>query len=235
MKKFIITGQLLIILVMVSTMQFGQSVEKEWLISPHSVDFDSTPPVVSILPNQSPYEYTDSNGAFDDEGNLLFYIIDAQVYNNTSNFVGLLLEANSGYSLPIRETNIVPVPGNNNQFYVIYSFGRAYEGQDLLYATIDCSGNNCSILNNANLLSHYVYGNNNGVAVSRLFSDNTRRMYLASNDYIKRFEIRSTGIIFQENLLVYPNDYGLASYDFDAVQLELSNDCSKLAWVALII
>ncbi|PJB60022.1 MAG: hypothetical protein CO098_00285 [Bacteroidetes bacterium CG_4_9_14_3_um_filter_41_19] len=235
MRKSLIFVQLVIIYLVQNLPLFGQGVENDWVLYPNIVKFNTSPPVISSLPNISPpYGYTDSNGAFDDAGNLLFYIVDSYIYDNASTFVGLLLEANTGYSLPIRETNIVPVPGNNSQYYVIYSHGMVYEGQDLLYATIDFTNGTCTIINNANLLNHYTFGNNNGIAVSRLFSDNTRRMYVASNDFIKRYEISSSAITFEENILVYPNTYGLTSYDFDAFQLEISNDCSKLAWGSIL-
>lgn len=236
MKKFILT-QIIITFLMSYNYSFGQTVEYSWILYPNIVDLNSTPPVVAVLPNVTPPydEYTDSNGAFDDNGNLLFYLIDSDIYDNTSSYIGYLQGATSGYTLPLRETNIVPVPNNNNKFYIIYSLGNILYGQDLLFATIDCSGGTCSIVNNGNLLNHYEYGNNNGVAISKLLDNDTRRMYLASNDYIKRFEITSSGITFVENILSYPNTYGLYSYDFDAFQLELSNDCSKLAWEVYLI
>jgi hypothetical protein len=233
MKKSLIFVQLIIILLLQTSSNFGQSVEKDWVLYPNIVKFNTSPPVISSLPNISPpyvSEYTDSNGAFDETGNLLFFIVDTKIFDNTGTLVGYLLDANAAYENPFREINIVPVPGNSSQYYIIYSLGKPFLGQHLLYATIECTNGTCTILNNANLLSQHSAGDHNGIAVSRLFSDNTRRMYLASYDFIKRFEISSTAITFEENILTSPNTYGLIDREFETFQLEISNNCSMLAW-----
>ncbi|PJB58262.1 MAG: hypothetical protein CO098_09575 [Bacteroidetes bacterium CG_4_9_14_3_um_filter_41_19] len=236
MRKLYYSSLILMVLLINASWLFAQSVETNWILYPHSVNLNSSPPAVTNLPGANPNTttpYVDANGAFDQNGNLLFYIVEESIYNSSGASVGYLDFNDGSFSLPMRETTITPVPGNINKFYVIYSFGRSFTGQDVLYSTIDCSNGNCTIINNGNLLNHSTAGNINGIAVSRLFSNNTRRMYLASYGSVKRFEISSSGISFVENILAEPNSYGLGGYDFDAFQLEISNDASKLAWGAL--
>lgn len=224
---------ILLFIILNSFWTLSQSIENKWVLYPHAVNFNEVPPEVMVLPGANPNyngEYADANGAFTQDGELLFYLLDRELFNGNGDYFGYLAPYSVGFSYSMRETYIVPVPGSNTRYFIIYGMCRVLSGVELLYATVDCENGTCSIVNNGNILNFTGAGNVHGLAVSRLYEDNTRRMYYATYGYIKRFEISPQGITMVETILGVPNQYNVEEDDFHTNQLELSNNGSKLAW-----
>ncbi|MEA2163704.1 MAG: hypothetical protein QOK37_1831 [Thermoanaerobaculia bacterium] len=116
------------------------------VIPPYSINMMGSSPQSSPIPAATAGTHNLSNGAYDANGTLLFYIKDLNVYmGSNSQLKGHLpIPANSGgamWTYEGAETEVVPIPGAEfcNRFYVVYTVGApgGAFGYCLLYATID--------------------------------------------------------------------------------------------------
>jgi hypothetical protein len=143
----------------------------------------------TILPNQVKFSYTSSaptsssitapsggvpagaqNGAYDESGNLLFYVVAGNVYNASGVSVGTLPTAsymayiNPQYQLinvnafENNEIAIVPVPGTCRSYYIIYAIdGQPYGMPStsfrpcLMYTTVTWTSGGVSVTPTSNL------------------------------------------------------------------------------------
>jgi len=130
----------------------------QWIIPNKKINFSTnsistiTPPNISsvIISNVA-------NGAYDQNGNLLFYVYNSQVFNAQGTFIKDLsyfrVNNTSNHSHDLSgeinyEIAIVPVPNNCNKFYVIHTVnqvqgdptnGAIGMGTALFYTTVDCT------------------------------------------------------------------------------------------------
>ncbi len=192
-------------------------------LPPYMVNVSGASPSISTVSGASAVQYKVSNGAYDANGNLLFYIKDGSVYTNTSTFIGGIFIASNqaGHS---HEIAVVPVPGQCKKFYIIGFINDLYTCK-LHYSTIDCTPTTPTITYHTTLSTPLLSdgGQNNGIAVSKLIGiTNTRYLYTATYNYVKKWIISSTGISLSSTANRVNNE------TFSPSELELSQDGSKL-------
>lgn len=230
-----------------------------WTTPPYKFNLNPATPMRSTLPGLiSPLDpYGVANGAYDQNGNLLFYVKGNNVYGS-SGFtpVGKL----GGYNLSdcyyrrntvSSEVAIVPIPGSCRQFYVIYGMASISDGYVMLYCKVDCSGSTPVVINWRNVQVScppnplilepegffIAFGSlmHNSFAVSKIYTGTgaTAKRYLFSTfwDGINRSIISNTGIT-GPILIANSKQLGLNMFfDYDGSEAELSWGSNKYAWI----
>ena len=213
-KKLIVS----FILMLISSIAFSQA--NKWVVFPYIVDFAQDTPEVTELPNTSEGGgYSD--GIFDGNGNLVFYMTGNGIYDSDGNNIK---EINK---LDAVEAAIVKKPGTDNVYYVIYNHTEPM--YDLYYHYCEVTitpegviaGTEIHIKNGAD------FGGNYGrfaVSPPSLYNGN-QYLYITGYGFIERYSITNSGI---EYVQTYNHDL----HD-DPSELELSYDGSKLMWVSI--
>lgn len=113
---------------------------------PFALGVTSTPASIGALYSGAPTGGVKvvSNGAYDVNGSLLFYVDDGEVFDPSGTLVGSLGIHSGKYEWGA-EVGIVPVPGECKKFYVIYSLNDNLS-PILGYVIVDCSGTSPSII-----------------------------------------------------------------------------------------
>lgn len=204
MKK---SGLLILLIIMSMKMSIAQM--NYWTMPPFKFNMTTAIPTSTALPGGASV-YSVSNGAYDENGNLLFYVHNSEIFNSLGVSVGSLI----GYTCstpPIgafasTQVEIVPIPGTCNKFYVLYSMYEDMGFSRLFYLTVDCSTGSPVIISDPNACGGIQpfttghYGNMNvAFAVSKIYtgSGSTAKRFLLSvdsNGEILRSEISATGI-----------------------------------------
>ncbi|ABG60028.1 T9SS type A sorting domain-containing protein [Cytophaga hutchinsonii] len=177
-------------------------------------------------------EYAVSNGAFDENGNVLFTVTDDEIRNAAGISVGTLanytlLPEGHFYGTLGKEISIVPVPGSCRDFYILYlKYGSSIWHQSvyLLSAKVSVSiAGVVTIVNNGTVVG-MTGGNFMSFAVSKLNSiDNTRNLFAIGDYILKKYTISSSGISAETSILsVTPSATKV---------LELNDNGDKLAWI----
>ena len=248
MKTIKIT--LLAFLTMVSANVFSQM--KTWTTPAKKWNMTITTPTSTSLPGGAS-TYSVANGAYDEAGNLLFYVQNNNIVDASGSSVGDLGFYNSAtcyeqYELLNGEIAIVPIPGTCKEFYVIYGMSNAYFSP-LLYIKVDCSSGSPSITYNGSVYVSCPYytgyvnqafpiANHGGLdntafAVSKVYTGagaTAKRFLLSvSSTGIVRSEISSSGIS-SGSVTASSSNLSLTSADFDGIEAEISWGSNKFAW-----
>lgn len=236
-----------------ASLLFGQM--NYWTTPPYRFNMNpSTPSRTNIPPGFSSYEV--SNGAYDQNGNLLFYTIGNSLIDANGNDFGSL----GGYNLDNcderyghlqAEVAIVPVPGSCSRFYVIYGMDNPVGDCILLYVTVDCSTYIPSVtyskmtsvycppdppyyagegflIPGAGGLDHVSF------AVSAIVqgegANAQRYLYTTSMEGIYKYIITATGI--GSGIVTAPlSQLGLNYDNFEGLEAELSWNRDIFAWI----
>ncbi len=220
--------------------------------------FLTTSPLYSGAPTTDAYSL--SNGAFDVNGNVLFYIKDENVFNASGVIVGQLGggyiggSCTGGYLLQtLREVAIVPVPGSCNDYYAIFIKTSPNSGSYAFYTKINvtagvvkvtnASGPYSNTCNGVFFSGYQAFGIGacgdipGGIAVSKIVSGSgstaKRYLYVAGGtSYVSTNSITKYDIT--NTGIANPFAFGtigtLVGTDYGTMELELSPDGSKLAW-----
>jgi len=106
----------LIVFILLSTPLFSQD-HGSWVIPPYQIDFYDSGPVVSTISSGSnPFHV--SAAAFKNNGELLFYVKDHEIYDENTNYIGSLTESASMQY----EMEIINVPGQSDSYFIIYGW-----------------------------------------------------------------------------------------------------------------
>ena len=194
----------------------------QWVIPPYVIDFSGANITTSNLTAAPPASYSGANGQFDENGNLLFYVIDDQILDPAGNVVTHISTVNSGPGS--RNHIIVPVPEVCDEYFVIYHYpGAGGLSSDLFFTKIEVSPGSVSVANNqVNIQFGTGSFETNTYAVSPLRPDRTRFLYNSSYNLTQKFVISQTGITFSSSTS------NLAGFQ---AELDLSHDGTKLALV----
>jgi len=258
MKKNVLYQVILVLALILHSSAFAQM--NYWTTPPYKFNMNSTEPFRSTLSNIiSPLEpYGVANGAYDQNGNLLFYVKGDKVYGPTGYTpIGKLggykvADCDLRFTTISSEISIVPIPGSCKLFYVIYGMLNVQTGYVLLYCKVDCSGASPVVINNSTVEVscppdniHYLepegffitYGAvmHNSFAVSKIYTGTgaTAKRYLFSTfwDGINRTIISNTGIT-GTILIANSKQLGLNMFfDYDGSEAELSWGSNKYAWI----
>ncbi len=215
------TISFLLCLLLAHTLLQGQM--NYWAFPPSKVTVNVASPTVSNLTNPvgSVATYVAANGAYDENGNLLFYVKGQVIYNASNTQVGILNFYEDSYpctglssctnELSSKEIAIVPIPGTCEQFYVIYHLGGLYT-TNVIATKVNCDsgspvvdngtpvypwiqGGNCYAGTTCPLNEQSgIGGANDGLAVSKLQSNNTRYLFVVNGYQLKRHTISASGI-----------------------------------------
>ncbi|MCC7332880.1 MAG: T9SS type A sorting domain-containing protein [Flavobacteriales bacterium] len=236
-------------LLMLTSYTFAQ--QKIWTTPPKKWNMTTSTPTSTSLPGGAS-TYSVANGAYDEAGNLLFYIQDNSVVDASGSSVGNLpnyypnSDCSEAYEILGGEIAIVPIPGTCNEFYVIYSKDNAVGYSPLLYVEVDCSGASPSItyngkvytgcsgyVNQAFTIANHGGSDNTAFAVSKVYTGtgaSAKRFLLSvSSTGIVRSEISSSGI--SSGTTTTYTTLGLTAYtDFNGIEAEISWGSNYFAW-----
>jgi hypothetical protein len=197
---------------------------------------NTNPPTRAAIPFAWGSSYACSNGAYDANGNLLFYVQDLYVLSATSGVVGYLPTYSGtgvAFNIPAPEVEIVKVPGSGacNVFYVIYTLIGFPGGFSLDYVKVDCTSGFpiMSVPTNSKLMIGD--GDGQGLAVSKLTTNNKRYLFTIDNAVV-RYTIDSTGISSPTTIVTSAQ---LAPYNqlnnwTFLCELQLSSNQLRLSW-----
>lgn len=248
MKKLKINIAILALLLAV-TNSFAQMIY--WTTPPYKINTSTSTPTSSALPGAGG-AYSVANGAYDQSGNLLFYVRDHGIFGPTGSYIGELATFNAQtcyeeYVLLCSEIAIVPIPGTCKEFYVIYSMDNPVGNSPVLYVKVNCSSGTPVITYNGTVwvscpyftgyknqafwVSGHGGADHTAIAVSKIYtgSGSTAKRFLFSVSYsgIVRSEITNTGITAGTTVVTY-STLGLSGGD--AFECEVSWGTNMLAW-----
>ncbi len=186
-------------------------------------------PVVTTLPGSSTAQYKAANGAYDENNNLLFYVVDGTIYNAAGN---VLTSSPSG-GVFLKEIGIAPVPGQCKKYYVIMGIPQApLTGVNLFNAVVDCSSGSAVVSSTWNSFAT-LGGATCGIAISKVISGTgegaIRYLYVISHQSFRRYTIGSSGI---GSMTILPNA-SLATFSSSQTrtsEAELDFTGTKFAW-----
>ncbi|MBK8473930.1 MAG: hypothetical protein IPL33_18150 [Sphingobacteriales bacterium] len=196
-----------------------------WTVTPKKINVQTTSTSTSNLPG-APSSYAVSNGTYDQNGNLLFYIVDGTIFSAAGTIVGnLFMTATMG-----NEIVIVSKPNSCRNFYAIYLNSHVFVGQDLLFTEIDCSGTNPGVV--ANGILDRFSGNIGGLAASKPLANGSRWLFVVAYPGVKKYKIASSGITIPIDAVILDFAFSAANnVKTEAPELELlEGQTWKLAW-----
>jgi len=216
-----------------------------WTTPPYKFNMTAATPTSTALPGGLS-AYSVANGAYDENGNLLFYVQDQNIFNSAGVNLGNCFidytcgEFESHFS-PM-QIEIVPIPGACNQFYVFYSLYDEMGPSILVYIKVDCSSgapvciyntNLCGGINQPFLTEHSGFLDV-AFAVSKVYtgSGSTAKRFLLSvstNGEIKRSEISATGVSSSTTIANY-TQLGISDSEGEINEAEISWGSNNFAW-----
>lgn len=240
---------------MALTFSFSNAQQLNWVLPANQWNMQSTTLSSSSLPGGSSSTFILSNGAYDANGSLLFYVKDDNIINSSGTSIGTLRpyyvqgayyppdgaggQNQYNFETSGEEVSIVPVPGACKKYYVIYTKGNwVSAGSHVLYAIVDCSSGSATVdypLENSSVSNTPVggYSGGWGLAVSKTFNGTDRYLFSGGEFGIARHTISSTGISSGSvisNASDEPTLFSGGSSYYSNQELELSPDQQYLAW-----
>lgn len=227
-----------------------------WTTPPKKFSMSPATPTSTTLPGAAA-AYSVANGAYDQFGNLLFYVQDRNIISNTGAVVGELATYGAQicyqeYSALGSEIAIVPIPGTCKEFYVIYTMDDLGAGvSQVLYVKVNAATTSPTVTYGSNVFVScpYFTGYKNqgfsvgpggsdftGIAVSKVYtgtgSSAKRFLYAVGFSDILRAEISNSGIS-AFSTVASSTTLGLASFtDFESWEAELSWGGNYFAWTS---
>lgn len=198
---------------------FVHAQQNYWTMPPYKIDLTGATPSITNLTGFTTTPHKASNGAYDENGNLLFTIDDGNIYYPN----GTLFNSAVGYTNVGHEIAIVPVPGSCKSFYIISNV-LDFSTAKLHYSILNCTNSTYTITYPTYTTPLSSDGYSAGIAVSKIIgTTNTRYLYCVSYSSIKKFTISSTGIVLSSSFPSY-------SYNYRPSEVELSNDGTRLVF-----
>ncbi len=198
--------------------------------------------------------YSVANEAYDNAGNLLFYVVDRNIYSSTHTFIDFLptyggFACGERKSILMSEIAIVPIPGTCKQYYVIYAMDNPVGNCVMLYIKVNCSGaipvityngtftTDCSVPNQKQAFPIGGGGSDNSAfAVSKVYTGSgstaKRFLYVVGGGVIK-YEISASGIGVPVTVISSTNAGLQGNGDFEGYEAELSWASNMLAWSSI--
>ncbi|HRN42297.1 MAG TPA: hypothetical protein PK649_09520, partial [Vicingus sp.] len=249
-------NKILLALALLMLTQYSSAQMIYWTTPPKKWNTTSSTPSSTSLPGSPASAYSVSNGAYDEAGNLMFYIQDNSLFDESGDFVRSMpiyqtsSDCEGALSIIDAEIAIVPIPGACKSFYVIYGLHGHMSPSKLFYIEVDCSSGS-PVVNFDETVYVMCWGNyvpsdqpflidnhggvfNVAFAVSKVYDGSgasaERFLLSVSSHGIVRSEISSAGISTGITTASY-TDLGLtASTDFEGIEAEISWGSNYFAW-----
>jgi hypothetical protein len=218
--------KLLLVIIIMLSRQLSAQDHGSWVIPPYQIDFYESGPVVDEIFPVPSNQYNASAAAFKNNGDLLFYLVDNAIYDNSSNIIGSLQLYNMHCEL-----EIINVPGEIDIFYIIYGWIAPYDGA-LRYAKIDCSTSAPAIIYDYEITNTFEWA---AFAITEE-SGNARNLYIVAQGGnglsagLFKYSITPLGISYISTITDANNPVLNNPDYFLGHNLELSPDELTLAW-----
>ncbi len=217
------TRSFFVSLLLLGSAAFAQNQMRTWTLPPNRLNFAPTAGTAG-LPLASAVAYKVANGAYDANGNLLFYIKDITVYKADGTPMATLAFTTIGscsYNIPLKEIAIAPVPNTCNQFYVFWlgSGGVCNSTVYLRQATVDLS---------TNTLTNQIQQGSGmnvsaGLAISKVFPDGNRKLFVVDRAKIVTYTIGASVAPFKTSTF-------LSTLSSNISEVELKHNNTELSW-----
>lgn len=202
-------------------------------------------------------QYSATNGVYDENNNPIFYLIGSDVFDLNNQGIGSLkpyyvngqpcnssdpycFESSNDFEIMGREVSIVPIPGECQKFYIIYSMSSIGPIESkIMYMILDCTIGSSQLIpgkptsipyhenDNINKLG---FGAGPGLAVSKVINSNQERyLFYGGTTAIYRMKITNAGIIDETLITADPTLLPFDGARF-FTELELSPDQKYLSY-----
>lgn len=235
-----IKNVIIVVLVLITTCVMAQQTQNNiWSLPPYYYKTGFPP---QLLPsdlndpmryNGQPSQYS-HNAMQDAQGNLLFFVVDGQVFDKNGYLIDNLVNYNviSDRIWGVSEFVIIPDPGNCKRYYFITQHrwigSNDFSDEKLFYGILDLSASNnfagypgegsMIYFNEGNMVDIENYFGlpictnvsphkvgDKFIAATNLRNDNSRYVFISFGDLIRRFKITNTGIQYEGVLTVLNN------------------------------
>ncbi|NEN25136.1 hypothetical protein G3O08_16670 [Cryomorpha ignava] len=234
-------------LTLLSNFSFAQM--DYWTLPPYQYHMSLLNPTHTTLPGNQSNSFSVANGAYEPNGNLVFYVKDDGIYDDQGVFVNNLpiyMPYPNGpvYDILSGEIAIVPIPNECKKYYIIYSMDNPGGFSPLLYIKIDCTGTSPVLTYDSTfpyikpfIISNQGGSDNTAFAVSQTFNpaSNPSRFLLAAKELgIYKSIINSSGISTGVEIASY-NTLNLQYFDDFATstEAEISWGTNYFAWCSI--
>jgi len=220
MKKTIILS---LVLFVASIQVFCQPQMKKWVLPPNIIDFTGTIPTYTPLQlNFILNDFTSSNGAFDNNGNLLFFVIDEWVYHPNGTQMSPFLQNSKG-----AKVCVFKVPNECNKYFLIYSYIPLFGYSSLYYSIINTGNGNAYFESNKINIQFGTGDRAPDIAVGKNFATGKRYLYVTNETQIDKYVVSNSGISLTNNYPI-PSPFEVGS---SSGEMEISPDGTKMALV----
>lgn len=209
-----------------------------WVTPPNAIDFTQSPTSAAPIPNAPSNPYIVSNGAYDADGNLLFYVIDGNVYKPNGSWAGQLpYTGNFALEYISPEMAIVPIPGECYRFNIIYLLAAGPpSGAALFFTQVDASNGNVVMCDPPNPLVDTYSGSITGslTVSARINQLGGRWLYVVIGGYgVMKYNVGVTVSQVQGNPIYNNQLIGGWLYEAWEVELlEIPEETKRLVWVS---
>ncbi|MFN0214093.1 MAG: T9SS type A sorting domain-containing protein [Saprospiraceae bacterium] len=213
----------------------------DWPIVPTLQHFTTlgVPPSSSTMPGTYTTPYFASNCAQDEYGNLMFYVVNEKIYDNTGNFIGstagLFWDSNG------KDILIVPDPNDCNSRLVLSAYADIItpQGGSSYYKWfLDATRVSKTGVVQPNIFSYPIGGNDNyfmSMVLSQPESNGDRFWYVVTSGFVTKFKITSGGINLIGNVplgyIAQPTDAEISPTGDRLMWTEASNNFHELRWM----
>ena len=186
-------------------------------------------------------ELKSSAGGYNqNNGDLLFYVLNNKLYDKNSNFVGQYVLNNEAYMSA--ELQIINRPGSNDRYYIITSFKDLYEGGEddngrFYYTEVEVDLNTGNVIYQDDIWFQSTDYNRTGFALTEE-ENGQRYIYVsAKNIGIQRHTVTNTGISDNPVEIVnHLNTQINGKFDAHNFELKINEDEETiLAWINISV
>jgi len=207
----------------------------KWALFPNEVDFDAvpTPPGITAIGFTSPdmsltTPYKRENSVYDENGDLLFYYQDGNIFDADGQLSGGNSYHSSSTSTVSHEVVILPVPGTCSNYCIFTIHSLPLSTFFLVAQEVAVGSGGALTVSTEQVVGTTLSGNTGSIGASKIVggTEANRVIYVAVNTMgeIHQYFMSSTGTVAGAVLTTFTgsSDYGS--------ELEVSPDGNLIAW-----
>jgi hypothetical protein len=179
----------------------------DWPIVPNLQNFTTVGSTGSVMPGSYSTPYFASNCAQDASGNLMFYVVDEKIFDNTGALIG---STTASWRHHAKDILIIPDPNDCDARLVLTAYVDLLVGPSSGYyhwfldvTRVSKTGSTLTV--QPNVFSYTLTGNDNAfisMTISQPDINGNRRWYLVTSYAAWQFSISSSGINYVSNYLL---------------------------------